>query len=258
MSKPKEPRGGSKSPIPTFDPVIRRSRRDGWTADKQMAFIQALAECGCVSEACARVGISTTSAYALRARIDAQSFRYAWDAALDHAVQRLSDAAFSRAIHGVSRPVFFQGEQIGERRHHDERLTMFLLRYRDPNRYGKWNDGIVTEPEPDHAAIALARCLLRVLKDGQAFDGGDPPPAHPPYDPVRRVGYPDRLASELAAARPQAGTREQPGGGCKTDGVDVGAPEMGRAEMGAPEVARPEVDRAVPSTLATSDWREAR
>ncbi len=189
MSKHRHPRDESRSPIPAFDPVIVRSRHDGWTADTQLAFIQALAECGCVSEACARVGMSAASAYALRARLDAQSFRYAWDAALDHAVQRLSDAVFSRAIHGVSRPVFFQGEQIGERRHYDERLAMFLLRYRDPNRYGRWNDQAVVEPDhPDDAAMALANCLLRVLKDGNAFDSGDAQPEHEPYDPVRRMG----------------------------------------------------------------------
>jgi hypothetical protein len=188
-----EPRGGSESPIPPFDPVIVRTRHDGWTADRQIAFIQALAECGCVTEACARLGLSSSSAYALRARLDAQSFRYAWDAALDHAVQRLADAAFSRAIHGVTRPVFFQGEQVGERRHYDERLTMFLLRYRDPNRYGKWNDDMIAEPgHADRAAIALGHCLLRMLKDGQAFDDGDPLPEHEPYDPARRVGVAEK------------------------------------------------------------------
>ncbi len=185
MTKPRTPPPDYDPP--EFEPVIRRSRHDGWSAERQVAFIQALAECGCVADACARVGMSTTSAYGLRARLDAQSFRYAWDAAVDHAVNRLSDAALSRAIHGVSRPVFYQGEQVGERRYYDERLTQFLLRYRDRSRYGRWNDAAM--PEPGHAdgvAQALAQCLLRVAKDGHAFDGGDPPPTHPPYDPARR------------------------------------------------------------------------
>ncbi len=146
--------------------------------------------------------MSTTSAYGLRARLDAQGFRYAWDAAQDHAIQRLADAALSRAIHGVPRPVFFQGEQIGERRHYDERLTMFLLRYRDPNRYGKWHDELIAEPgHADRAALALAHCLLRVLKDGHAFDAGEAPPEHPPYDPARRVGVAEALAAQEKARR---------------------------------------------------------
>ncbi len=55
-----EPRGGSKGSDPVFDfePVIVRSRHDGWSADKQIAFIQALAECGCVTAACQRIGMS--------------------------------------------------------------------------------------------------------------------------------------------------------------------------------------------------------
>lgn len=56
------------------------------------------------------------------------------------AIRRLSDAVVSRAINGVAVPVFFQGEQIGERRHYDEQLAMVLLRYRDPLRHGKWLD----------------------------------------------------------------------------------------------------------------------
>jgi hypothetical protein len=43
-----------------------RNRYDGWTAGRQRAFIAALAETGCVSEACAEVGIIARSAYRLR------------------------------------------------------------------------------------------------------------------------------------------------------------------------------------------------
>lgn len=156
-----------------FDPVPARPRHDGWTPDRQGDFIEALAECGCVAEAAARVGISPSAAYALRRRADAQSFRMAWEAALDHAVQRLSDAAFSRAINGVSRPVFFQGEQIGERRHFDERLTMFILRYRDPVRYDTWLDGCVAQRHPDGPALALARWVNRAHQDAYAAETGD-------------------------------------------------------------------------------------
>ena len=129
-----------------FDPVPRRERHDGWTPEKQADFISALAESGCVKEACARVGKSPSTAYRLRRDVLSWSFREAWDAALDHAISRLSDAVFSRALNGVPRPVYFQGEQIGERRYYDERLAMFLLRYRDPLHYAKSLDNVVYEP----------------------------------------------------------------------------------------------------------------
>lgn len=135
-----------------YGPVPLRYRHDGWVPDRQLAFLEALAACGCVDEAARSVGMSRNSAYALRRRPDAQAFRLAWDAAMDFAVARLSDAALARAINGVAVPVFHNGEQIGERRHFDERLTMFMLRYRDPVRYGKWRDRMESRQTQDGSA----------------------------------------------------------------------------------------------------------
>ncbi len=149
-----------------FGPVPVRYRHDGWVPDRQLAFIERLADCGCVSEAAKSVGMSRAAAYALRRRSDAQAFRLAWDAAMDTAVARLGDAALSRAINGVPVPIFQRGEQVGERRHFDERLTMFLLRYRDPSRYGKWIDRACGESHPDGPALQLAYRTGRMLRAG--------------------------------------------------------------------------------------------
>lgn len=153
-----------------------RARHDGWHAERQVALIEALAESGCVDHACRHVGMSPQSAYALRHREDAKSFRFAWDVALEYAVQRLSDAVLSRAIHGVSRPVFFQGQQIGERRHYDERLAMFILRYRDGPRYGRWLDTMEFERPPDALATRLEDELYHVMAAALAAEEGEPPP----------------------------------------------------------------------------------
>ncbi|WP_343344895.1 hypothetical protein WJT74_11195 [Sphingomicrobium sp. XHP0239] len=172
-------------------PVPTRARHDGWTPTRQKNFLVALAECGVVSEACARVGMSPRAAYALRRRPDADHFRRAWDAALDYAVRRLSDAAFSRALNGVTRPVFYQGEQVGERTFYDERLTMFVLRYRDPMRYGKWLDAMAAI-QPEDGAAALAEILaLRAERDAHAAEVDEPAPVHPPLA-TRRL--PDHVA----------------------------------------------------------------
>jgi hypothetical protein len=151
---------------PRFTPVPLRVRHDGWTPDTQAEFIGALAQCACVDEACRRVGKSPSSAYALRQRAGAHSFRAAWEAALDYGVSRLTDAAFSRSVHGVENPVFFQGEQIGVRRHFDERLTMFIMRYRDPVRYGKWLDGQCFEQNQEGPAAMLNLRQNQLLDDG--------------------------------------------------------------------------------------------
>jgi len=150
---------------PEFEPAHPRPRFDGWTAERQVAFIEALAQSACVTEACRAVGMSDRSAYALRARTDAISFRNAWDAALDYGVRRLTDAALSRAINGVAVPVFFKGEQVGERRYFDERLAMFLLRYRDPLHYGKWLDQREFSGDPEGGAQELAEAKRNVRED---------------------------------------------------------------------------------------------
>src|SRR3546814_3115826 len=75
-----------------------------------------------------------------------------------------SSDLLSRAVHGVARPVFYRGEQIGERRYFDERLTQFILRRRDPVRFGDWRDGREAVQHFDGPALILAR-LLSLAED---------------------------------------------------------------------------------------------
>ena len=152
---------------PEFEPAHPRPRWDGWTPERQAAFIEALAESACVAEACRAVGMSERSAYALRARADAVSFRNAWEAALDYGIRRLSDAVLSRAINGVAVPVFYHGEQVGERRYFDERLAMFMLRYRDPLRYGKFLDRVEHRGTTEGAAFELTQAKIAVREDAR-------------------------------------------------------------------------------------------
>jgi hypothetical protein len=192
---------------PDFAPVPLRRRHDGWSPDKQVEFIEALAASGCVDEACRSVGMGRTSAYALRARPDAIAFRLAWDAALDHAIRALTDAAFSRALHGVARPVFYKGEQIGERRYFDERLTMFLLRYRDPARYGAWLDRTIAQRPRDHEAQSLGEHIDRLALDAWADELGEPRPAEPyPSTATRLVSEQEWQAANTPKSRKSRGT----------------------------------------------------
>lgn len=165
----------SPPPHPTFLPVPLRARHDGWTAERQIAFIEALAETGCVEQACRRVGMSDTSAYALRWRPCGAPFRQAWDAALDYALHRVEQAVFERSRNGVPRPVFYKGEKVGEWRHFDERLTMFLLRSRRPERYGKWIERMLAPGDEDgeeDAAIRLDGGLERIAAQADDEEEG--------------------------------------------------------------------------------------
>ena len=150
-----------------YTPVELRHRLDGWTPARQVDFLGALSETACVEEACRAVGLSPASAYALRRRIEAASFRAAWEAALDYGVARVADAALSRALHGVTRPVFYKGEQVGERRYFDERLTMFILRLRDPVGYGKWRERVPFERDDDARALRAEGLVERTERDAE-------------------------------------------------------------------------------------------
>lgn len=174
---------------PDFTPVPVRYRYDGWVPDKQIGFIEQLADCGCVDEAARAVGMSRAAAYALRRRADAQAFRLAWDAALDNAVARLRDAALSRAINGVPIPIFHAGEQIGERRHFDERLTMFLLRYRDPTRFGKFLDQIETSRRSEGPVMILIHRMARMMRAAYAAFDAAWEGREQPQPPQERVEF---------------------------------------------------------------------
>jgi hypothetical protein len=122
--------------LPAFTPVPRQCRRhDGWTADRQQRFIEALADLGSVRAAAHAVNMTPEGAYHLRRHPEAGEFRQAWEAALALGVQRLEDVAMERALHGVEVPVYHFGAVVGTRRVYNDRLLMFLLRNRAPNRF---------------------------------------------------------------------------------------------------------------------------
>jgi hypothetical protein len=172
--QPRRDAGESASSVPDFTPVSLRYRHDGLTPARQVAYIRALAECGCVREACRRVGVSPEAVYELARRPDGQSFRVAWELALDIAVRRLSDEAFSRCINGVAVPHYYKGELVGEHRRYDERLTMFILRYRDPRRYGKHLDRLEPGGHCEEQPLKLGDALAWVEQDARRDAAGRP------------------------------------------------------------------------------------
>ncbi|WP_338446181.1 hypothetical protein V5F89_13680 [Pelagerythrobacter marensis] len=122
--------------LPAFTPVPRKCRRhDGWTDERQRAFIEALADTGSVEAACRAVNMSTVGAYHLRRQPGADSFRKAWEAALRLGVQKIEDVAMDRALNGVEVPVYSYGKLVGTRRAYNDRLLMFMLRNRAPERF---------------------------------------------------------------------------------------------------------------------------
>lgn len=115
-----------------FDPVPVRARRDGWSPERQRDFIEALADCGVVREAAARVGMTEQSATRLRRRPEAAGFSLAWDAALRLGGDRLRSTAYERAVEGVVKKRYWRGRVVGEERVYDNRLLISLLAKFEP------------------------------------------------------------------------------------------------------------------------------
>lgn len=127
-----------RPPLPDFEPVPRKcNRHDGWTPERQRAFIGALADTGSVRRAARMVNMSQANAYLLRRAEHAEGFRRAWDAALDFGLKRLKDLAFERAIEGELIPVFQSGKLMGFRRKRNDALLMFCLRHYGQDASGK-------------------------------------------------------------------------------------------------------------------------
>ncbi|WP_144098091.1 hypothetical protein [Croceicoccus sediminis] len=134
IAKPIRP--ASPAALPTFTPVPRKCQRhDGWTPARQTGFIETLADTGSVKSAAQSVNMTAVSAYYLRRQPGAESFRKAWEAALALGVQRLEDVAMERALNGIEVPVYHFGAVVGTRRVYNDRLLMFLLRNRAPERF---------------------------------------------------------------------------------------------------------------------------
>ena len=86
-----------------------------------------------VSLAAKSVGLSRARAYAIRS--EDEDFAAAWDEAVDEAVDTLEHEARRRAMDGVTKPVFYKGEECGTIQEYSDTLAIFLLKAHRPERY---------------------------------------------------------------------------------------------------------------------------
>lgn len=104
-----------------------RYRTDGWTPERQRAFLILLSTNGSVSEACRDIGLSRESAYRLRRKPEGRLFARLWEAALLLARERLADEAVERAMKGTEEAIVYRGEQVGSRTKLDNRHLQWTL-----------------------------------------------------------------------------------------------------------------------------------
>ena len=140
------------APAPADPPPLRH---DGWTPDRQVRFLAAIADGALVREACAEVGLTATAAYSFRRRAAGAAFALGWSAANLHARERLADRLLERALDGQVETITRPDGQVIERHRHDNRLAQAMLARLDRLAAGDPPAArATTTATPGHAAAA--------------------------------------------------------------------------------------------------------
>lgn len=129
------------------------------------AFVAALRDCGTVTGAGLRIGITPCSAY--RARKKFPAFAAAWEAALRRIVVPLADAdqleavLLDRVINGIERRRLYAGVVVDTYREYPERLAIVMLQGMVPERYGK--TGGCGDVQVDAPVVTREEFMARVI-----------------------------------------------------------------------------------------------
>lgn len=143
------------------------------SAARRRRFLEKLADTANVTQAAREAGLERSAVYRLRARSD--SFRAAWDDAMNQALDELEAVLLERATHGVEKAVFYGGKPCGSVRHYSDALGMFILKARRPGTYARHGDDTdhadADEQDPEQARAEVHMRLNRLaerLKDAEA------------------------------------------------------------------------------------------
>lgn len=109
------------------------ARKSNRTPEKDQQFIDLIASGSTVVDACKGVGYGYTQAYEYRKQDEA--FDAAWIDADEAAVQRMEKEADRRAVIGVEKPVWYQGQEVGTIREFSDTLLIFRLKAKRPDVY---------------------------------------------------------------------------------------------------------------------------
>ena len=134
---------------------------------RRATFLKHLAKTANVSKSAKLARISTSSLYNHRAKTP--TFATAWEEAMSEALDDLEQLVIERAKHGVEKPVFFGGNQIGTVRNYSDALAMFILKAKRPEVYARLNAESDADADgADEAARAEVLSRIERLKDDEA------------------------------------------------------------------------------------------
>jgi hypothetical protein len=155
-------------------------RADGWTYERQAAFLMTLAHSGLVSQACAAVDMSVASAYMLRSEPRGAAFQLGWQAAHLMARDRLEDVLLEAAIAGVE-SISTHADGVTRRRSLNSNLSMAVLGRLDRRAAALDDDAIAAARS---IAAAFEDYIALILVGGSADDVTAFLAVHP--DPLSR------------------------------------------------------------------------
>jgi hypothetical protein len=158
-------------------PVVpQMSDRD--RALKKQQFLVAFAKCGLVAQACRDACVGSKTVYRWRQGDDV--FAEQWEEIESQVNDALEAEAMRRAVEGVKRPVFHQGEHVGDVTDYSDSLLIQLLKARKPEKFRERteltgaNGGPVTiNAVIEGAGVALASKLAAVVELRRASGSPD-------------------------------------------------------------------------------------
>lgn len=158
----------ANSPAPHPPKARRAQRHNEWTREKMVSFLRELAATQSVAAAAKAVGMSRTSAYNLRNRLQGQPFAFGWEVALEMGMHQLAQALMDRAINGTEVEHYYHGELVGTTRRYDNRLAQWLLA--NPWQVGR------QQVAREYTAKGFDALLERVETASLLWEEGEPQP----------------------------------------------------------------------------------
>jgi hypothetical protein len=111
-----------------------RQRHDAFTHARKREFLDALSKCGCILDACRKIGVSSQTVYNHQER-DEEFARHC-ELAAQMGRSPAPIYAWERAVHGVAEDVIQYGKVVGTRLRRSDMLLRMFCQAADPKRYG--------------------------------------------------------------------------------------------------------------------------
>ena len=145
--------------------IKKRKAPVRFTATRQATFLGELGRTVNVAASARKAKVSETTVYATRAK--SAEFRAAWETALREAYARLELMLLERAIKGVTKPVYYGGNKIGEITDYSDRQAADLLARHRAKQIGPACDA------PESEEVLRARLAARFQAMGERLAAND-------------------------------------------------------------------------------------